>query len=424
MSTDLPLVPLAELATVNPPVSTGHLEPDNIVSFIPMIDVTETGHWVRPQVRKLREVRNGYTPFQEGDILFAKITPCMENGKGAHAIGLVNKVGFGTTEFHVLRAKPFTDARFIYHCLQSEELRLRAKAMMTGSAGQQRVPAEFFEHFKVPFLPLVEQQRIAEILDTLDIQIQETERLIAKLRQQKIGLLHGLLTRGIDEYGELRDPVAHPEQFKDSVLGRIPREWEISNVGQLGLWRGGSTPSKLLEHNWAEGSILWISPKDVQSTEIVDSQDKITQKALSTYKLNLFEANDIIVVFRSGILRHTFPVAIGKVPFTVNQDMKVLSPKSGIHYEFAHFVLQSLGSKVLKVAVKAGTTVESVDLRTFLDLPILLPSEQEQYKIVLVLETHDTRIHTEETHLSKLKQIKKGLMHDLLTGRVRVTGSH
>ena len=117
----------------------------------------------------------------------------MENGKGAHAIGLVNKVGFGTTEFHVLRAKPFTDARFIYHWLQSEGLRLRAKAMMTGSAGQQRVPVEFFEHFKVPFLPLVEQQRIAEILDTFDTQIQETERLINKLKQQKKGLMHDLL---------------------------------------------------------------------------------------------------------------------------------------------------------------------------------------------------------------------------------------
>ena len=81
--------------------------------------------------------------------------------------------------------------------------------------------------------PLPEQRRIAEILDTVDEAIRRTEQVIAKLQQMKQGLLHDLLTRGIDENGELRDPERHPEQFKDSPLGRIPREWEVGPLERL-----------------------------------------------------------------------------------------------------------------------------------------------------------------------------------------------
>ena len=418
MSTDLPLVPLAELATVNPPVSTDHLEPDNIVSFIPMTDVTETGHWVRPQVRKLREVRNGYTPFQEGDVLFAKITPCMENGKGAHAVDLVNKVGFGTTEFHVLRTKLFTDARFIYHWLQSEELRLRAKAMMTGSAGQQRVPTEFFEHFKVPFLPLVEQHRIAEILDTLDIQIQETERLIDKLKQQKIGILHGLLTRGIDEYGELRDPVAHPEQFKDSVLGRIPREWEIDELSSVcNRITDGCHQSVITSQDGVP--FLFVSC-------IRDGQIRWDQAANVTKDVyrQISKGREP----RVGLILYTVVGSYGHAALV--EDERLFSFQRHIAYILPNvarviprFLVGWLNSYMCRSyadTVALGNAQKTVTLGQLVHFPVPSPTLTEQHRIAIALQDHDTLTHTEETHLSKLKQIKKGLMHDLLTGRVRV----
>ncbi|MEH2268542.1 MAG: hypothetical protein V7K68_08950, partial [Nostoc sp.] len=90
-------IPLSQLVEVNPPTFKASIEADAFVSFIPMQDVSENGQWVSKQVKKLKEINSGYTPFQEGDILFAKITPCMENGKGCHAVGLVNGIGFGTT---------------------------------------------------------------------------------------------------------------------------------------------------------------------------------------------------------------------------------------------------------------------------------------------------------------------------------------
>ena len=210
MSAEAPVVPLSQLLAINPATPTNSLGSGDLVSFIPMVDVTESGEWIGKLVKRLRDVRSGFTAFRNDDILFAKITPCMENGKGAHVTGLQNGIGFGSTEFHVLRAIPGVYSRYVYHWLQSSRLRQKAEAIMTGSAGQQRVPAEFFSRFSVPLFTYDEQHDIANILDTVDAAIQQTEALIAKLKVMKAGLLHDLLTRGLDGEGRLRDAGARP----------------------------------------------------------------------------------------------------------------------------------------------------------------------------------------------------------------------
>jgi type I restriction enzyme S subunit len=224
---------ITDIAEVNPSVDLRGLSDDTLVSFIPMSDVTDSGRWTGRQERRLNEVRIGYTPFAEGDILFAKITPCMENGKGAHARDLRNGVGFGSTEFHVLRARGQNNPRFLFHWLQAHAIRLRAIAYMGGSAGQQRVQSDFFTHFRIPQIEPAEQSRIAMVLDTADEAIAKTEAVIAKLKQVRAGLLHDLLTRGLDEHGQFRDPVASPEQFQESALGRIPLDWNVVKFDQL-----------------------------------------------------------------------------------------------------------------------------------------------------------------------------------------------
>ncbi|MBP7528647.1 MAG: restriction endonuclease subunit S, partial [Syntrophorhabdaceae bacterium] len=227
------MVPISELAEVNPKTELHGLTSDSLVSFVPMADVTESGHWVGRQVRHLRDVRVGYTVFAENDVLFAKITPCMENGKGAHVKGLVNNIGFGSTEFHVLRAKNNNDPRYIFHWLQTKQTRLRAIAYMGGSAGQQRVQKDFFVEYRVPEIETTEQSRIAYVLDTIDEAIARTEVMITKLKQVRAGMLHDLLSYGLDEHGQLRDPITHPEQFKESLLGLIPREWDSGPLSQF-----------------------------------------------------------------------------------------------------------------------------------------------------------------------------------------------
>src|SRR5690606_15758042 len=110
------------------------------VPFIPMTDVSESGRWTFKQSRPLKSVTAGFTAFEEGDVLVAKITPCLENGKGVHAVGLENGIGFGSTEFHVLRARMGNEPRFVFHLSQWRRFRRAAESQMVGSAGQQRVP--------------------------------------------------------------------------------------------------------------------------------------------------------------------------------------------------------------------------------------------------------------------------------------------
>ena len=210
---------MSDIAEVNPGRPPLSLEPETEVSFIPMSDVTDSGRWDNRQVQKYQDVRKGYTCFENRDVLFAKITPCMENGKGCLVDAMENKVGFGSTEFHVLRAKANADPGFVYQWSIHRPLRLKAAASMTGSAGQQRVPASFFEAFMIPQMNKAEQAKIAEILSTVDQAIERTEALIAKQQRIKTGLIEDLLTRGVDEHGNLRSEPTH--KFKDSPVGRI-----------------------------------------------------------------------------------------------------------------------------------------------------------------------------------------------------------
>lgn len=187
-------VPISSFAHVNPPVDSTRLLPQTPVSFVPMEDVSESGHWTNRQDREWQKVKAGYTAFQEGDILFAKITPCMENGKGFHACGTMNGVGFASTEFHVLRAKGKNSARFVFWQTMNPALRLRAAARMTGSAGQLRVPASFFDSFAMPCFDPDEQVRIAERLDGMEVRIQAESATLRKLTLMKHGLMQDLLT--------------------------------------------------------------------------------------------------------------------------------------------------------------------------------------------------------------------------------------
>ncbi|MDD5677877.1 MAG: restriction endonuclease subunit S [Kiritimatiellae bacterium] len=192
---------ISQLAYINPNVDTSRLHPQTPVSFVPMEDVSEGGHWVHRQTQQMQHVSTGYTAFQEGDILFAKITPCMENGKGIHAIGTINGFGFASTEFHVLRAKGKNSARFVFWQTMNPALRLLAAARMTGSAGQQRVPSSFFDHFAVPYFDPDEQGRIADRLDLMEARLQAESATLCKLTLIKQGLMQDLLT------GRVRVPV-------------------------------------------------------------------------------------------------------------------------------------------------------------------------------------------------------------------------
>ncbi len=160
------------------------------VSFVPMPAVSEQGDIDASQVKTYGEVKSGFTYFAEGDVLFAKITPCMENGKGAVATGLANGIGFGSTEFHVLRPqKGRTDAKWVYILTAFPQFREDAANNMTGSAGQRRVPASFLENYRISLPPYELQVEFATFVKSVDKLKSQIKQSLEKLETLKKALM-------------------------------------------------------------------------------------------------------------------------------------------------------------------------------------------------------------------------------------------
>lgn len=185
MSSELPKgwasAPLATIAEINPRHPKG-LDDSMPISFARMAVLSESKpEFESLEERTLGEVRKGFTHFAEGDVLFAKITPCMENGKGAVATGLRNGIGCGTTELHVIRPLAGIDPRYVYRFLAQPLIRRAAKENFTGTAGQARVPTSFIEELAVPLAPLAEQRRIVAKLETLLGKVDASQQWLAKI---------------------------------------------------------------------------------------------------------------------------------------------------------------------------------------------------------------------------------------------------
>jgi type I restriction enzyme, S subunit len=178
------LVTLPDLCDINPPKpSADALPPNAPVTFVPMPAVdAEKGAITKPEARPFGKVRKGYTSFREDDVIMAKITPCMENGKAAIARALHNGLGFGSTEFHVFRSNGAILPDFLYHFIRQESFRKAAEHEMTGSVGQKRVPASFLDSVEIPLPPLAEQKRIVAKIEELLARVNATRERLAKVQ--------------------------------------------------------------------------------------------------------------------------------------------------------------------------------------------------------------------------------------------------
>ena len=174
---------IKDIALVNPSKKEfSKMADDTIVSFVEMASVSNNGYIERKDDKKFSELRKGsYTNFIENDIIIAKITPCMENGKIAIAYGLTNGMGMGSSEFHVIRCSQKLNNKFLFGFLNREIIRNNAAKQMTGTSGHRRVPASFYENLTIPVLPLAEQERIAR-------EIEDYEAKIAKLKSAMDGV--------------------------------------------------------------------------------------------------------------------------------------------------------------------------------------------------------------------------------------------
>lgn len=188
-------VRLGEVCEINPRRPSIERDDAAPTSFIPMESVeARSGTIAELRTRPFGEIKKGYTWFVEGDVLFAKITPCMQNGKHAIARGLIDVMGFGTTEFHVLRPTAPIISETIWHFLRQPSILFDAVEHFTGAVGQQRLPQDYLANLEIPLPPLSEQRRIAGILKA-QMSAVETARAAAEAELETIDALPAALLR-------------------------------------------------------------------------------------------------------------------------------------------------------------------------------------------------------------------------------------
>jgi type I restriction enzyme S subunit len=194
---------LSDLAMLNPRLDS-NLSANDIISFVPMAALSSQSAGVTiEEARSYSEVMKGYTAFRHEDILVAKITPCFENNKIGQA-KLSRLFGFGSTEFHIIRPREQrADARFLMHFLRQNHVRLEGERKITGSAGQRRIPEHFLADLHVPLFTLLEQRRIAAILDQADALRAKRRAALAQLDEMAQAIF-------VEMFG---DPIANPQKL-------------------------------------------------------------------------------------------------------------------------------------------------------------------------------------------------------------------
>ena len=377
---------LEEFCVINP--KTKQIPDDMEVSFVPMQSVSDTGAVQTDEVRKASEVKKGFTFFEEGDVLFAKITPCMENGKGGIARGLKNGVGFGSTEFHVLHPAPEkVSSEWLYYLTSWDEFRKQCARNMTGSAGQKRVPKSYLEHYKVHLPSLEEQRRIAAVLD-------KVSGLIAKRREQLDKLDELVKAQFVEMFG---DPVSNPKGWNNGTIRDV-----VSEV-KYGTSRpavDGGTYKYL-----RMGNITFDGHLDLSDLKYIDIPDSELEKCMVRKGDVLFNrTNSKELVGKTCVFDLDEPMVIAGYIIRVRVNKKVLPI-------YLSAVLNSqYGKQILADMCKAIVGQANINAQELQDIAILIPPIELQEKFSNSVETVKKSKLTIQQSLDKLEVLKKALM--------------
>lgn len=370
-------VRLGDIVSLNPrhPAS---LDDSLSVTFTPMPALSENSHrFKRSEERPLRQVKKGYTHFADGDVLLAKITPCMENGKAAVATGLANGIGCGTTELHVLRPKEGVNSWYLYHYLHQKSFRREATANFTGTAGQLRVPVAFMAGAEIPLPPTAEQARIVAKLEKLLEKVDDCRERLAKI------------------------PVIL-KRFRQSVLsaacsGRLTADfeenqrrtgWSSGELVDFGKVSGGVTK------NARRGSLPlqapYISVGNVYENDLRLDDVGVIGVSKMEFDRTLLRTDDLLFVEGNGSIDQVGRVALwnDQIQPCLHQN-HIIKFRSGINLspKFALFWMMSpQGRDSLTEAAVSTAGLYNLSITKIEKLPIRCPPLPEQHEIVRRVE--------------------------------------
>ncbi len=363
------LVPLSEVCEINPRLPKAHsIADDAEVSFVPMAAISGlSGTITDRQTRRFAAVKRGYTSFLNNDVLVAKITPCMENGKAAIARDLVGGVGFGSTEFHVLRPSHIVIPEWIHYFVRREAFRQEAKRNFTGTAGQQRVPAAFMEKVFIPISTLSEQRHIVDLLSRAEAIV--NLRFEAQKKAAEI-----VLALFLDVFG---DPTTNP------------KGWPVERLGDIATVVSGITKGRKLNGKTTK-SVPYLRVANVQAgflnleemKEIEATNAEIEGLKLQSGDIVLTEGGDHDKLGRGAQWRGEIDPCIHQ-----NHVFRVrLNPEAATSNYFEAYLQTAAAARYFLSVAKRTTNLASINMTQLRSLPVMLPPIEPQLAFVELSE--------------------------------------
>jgi type I restriction enzyme S subunit len=301
---------------------------------------------------------------------------------------------------------------------------------MYGAGGQKRVPPEFNKDFRTPIPPVIEQFAIANFLDRktaeIDSLVGKNRALIEKLKEKRAALISRTVTRGLPPEAARAAGLEPDPRMKESGvewLGEVPEGWRGSRLKYVCRFVGGGTPDTDKPEFW-EGDIPWVSPKDMKCFEILDTADHITRIGVEASATQLVQPGAALLVMRSGILRHSIPVAINLVPVTLNQDMRAIITSKDVVARYLARFIEGNQLQLLTVWSKEGATVESLESEWVANTEIYFPPKQMQRAIAHFLDREtakiDSLIAKVQQAIARLQEYRTALITAAVTGKIDV----
>ena len=457
------IVSLGEACVVNPRSFIETVKDDWPVSFVPMAAVeARTGQIDVSQIRTYAEVRKGYTRFAEGDVLFAKITPCMENGKIAIAKGLTNASGCGSTEFHVLRVEVGLSREYLLYFLFQDDFRKDAQRNMAGTAGQLRVPPAFLTEANFPLPPLAEQHRIvAEIekqFTRLDASVAALKRAQANLKRYRASVLkaacEGKLVPTEADLTRSEDRDYEPAgQLLERILAERRARWEAQE-NRRGKYKEPAEPDRSdlpeLPEGWAWATVEQVIVRSEYGTSVkcsyeadglpvlripnivageIDLSDiKHSSQPVPMDPQRALQVGDVLMCRTNGSI-----TLIGKTAVVRTE----LDPYHGfasylLRFRFAEtrmlprwfhsLAMSQLGRSYIEQHAASSAGQHNVSLTLVHGMPIPLPPLAEQHRIVSEVERCLSVIQQAEAtvaaNLKRAERLRQSILKQAFSGQL------
>jgi len=383
---------LKEVATINPRRPSIERDNDVMTSFVPMDNVDEvTGAVATLSCEPFSKIKKGYTYFEEGDVIFAKITPCMQNGKHAVLSGLIGGFGFGSTEFHVIRPGEEITSQWIHLFLRRKETLNAAMNTFTGAVGQQRVPESFLEELEIPLPDRDVQNQIATTVQAELANVEEA-RQAAVLQLQDARILRTRVLAGI---------------FKqlESV--------ETKTLGDFADTTSGSTPSRGIKQYWEPAEIPWVKTGEVNFSTIIATEEAISKPALAECSLTLLPRQSVLVAM-IGQGKTRGQSALLAIEATTNQNCFAVLPNDTWEPEFLYYWFVLSYQYLRNFSADRGGNQSALNGALLRALKVPAPDKTQQRHVIQQVKEALSEIATLEASIKIMLADIEQLPHRIL----------